>query len=76
MYYDPYGLRSSIGIGGQIGSTTLGVQGGYGWYSGSQWGQTTQIGVGFGVEACFNLPDEEPGNDGSVSSDCNENNTT
>ena len=47
---------ASIGVGGQIGSTTVG------WNtssSGAQWGQTTQIGAGFGVEVCYNRPPKE-----------------
>lgn len=73
IYSDYYGLKSSIGIGGQIGSTTVGVSGGYDngkfWNSGTQWGQTTQIGIGFGIEICFNLPDE-PSDDDTSNSDC------
>lgn len=35
-YIDPYGLKSSIGVGGQVGSTTVGISGDYGWNSGAQ----------------------------------------
>lgn len=69
-YIDPYGLKSSIGVGGQVGSTTVGISGGYGWNSGAQWGQTTQIGVGFGIEVCFNLPDDDDNSDSGDGSDC------
>ena len=69
-YIDPYGLKSNIGVGGQVGSTTVGISGGYGWNSGAQWGQTTQIGVGFGIEVCFNLPDDDDNSDSGDGSDC------
>ena len=41
----------SIGVGGTIGTTTYGVDSNG---SGGQWGQTTQLSVGIGVEICFN----------------------
>ena len=73
-YFDPDGLKSSFGVGGQIGSTTVGISGGYRWNSGAQWGQTTQIGIGFGIEVCFNLPDDDDNFDSGDGSDCDKNN--
>jgi RHS repeat-associated protein len=73
MQIDPFGLAngpavgrmmktmgmndpsSSLGISGTIGSTTVGINTKS---SGAEWGQTTQISVGVGVEACFNIPKE------------------
>ena len=56
-YTDPLGLRSSVGISGTVGSTTIGVSTSS---NGVAWGQTTQLGVGFGVEDCFNIPEDDP----------------
>ena len=42
--------RTTVGAGITVGSTTIGVNSGA---SGVQWGQTTALSVGAGVEVCF-----------------------
>jgi hypothetical protein len=58
----------SVGIGATVGSTTVGTSASTFGSSGPQWGQTTQIGLGGGIEICV-LP--RPSNEQCDASDQN-----